>query len=307
MFLKNAEHRHTEAVISWNREYRVYMITNAVVESSAERCVSYKYRISKAWRLKGSTFHVQIVILLRIASSQSLQFLQMFPGLVDHPLLPRDVGRVGQLQDVGGSLVDLVLCHSVRFLRVTQNPLQKGRDVLVFSFVVRIRPEVLFPMLLSFLNCPQNSAESVLIETRHIYRNRRLQRTNPRRGKYADWDEFFFLKESVESFPAIAQLRCHGMIYFSLFVLSLSFVCFFLFPLLFSLLPPFFSFPCSIILPFVLYCNFTFTEHFVRQSVGSFTKLYPAVTAIILDIVFFQTDYILFFFLCTVQCNVFAK
>ena len=48
MFLKNAEHRRIEAVISWNREYRVYMITNTVVESGAERCVSNKYRISNA-------------------------------------------------------------------------------------------------------------------------------------------------------------------------------------------------------------------------------------------------------------------
>ena len=158
----------------------------------------------------------------------------MFPGLVDHPLLPRDVGRVGQRQDVAGSLVDLVLCHSFRFLCVTQNPLQKGRDVLVFSFVVRIRPEVLFPMLLSFLNCPQNSAESVLIETRHVYRNRRLQRANPRRGKYADWDEFFLkgISRVLSSYRSVKVSWTYLFFFFC--SLPLSFVCFFLFPLLFS-------------------------------------------------------------------------
>lgn len=123
----------------------------------------YRCKINE---LKGPTFHFQIAILLRIACSQSVQRLQLFPGLVDHPLLQQHKGWVGQRQDVAGSLRDLTRCHHFRFLHVTQSPLQKGHDVLGVFFVLQINRVVLCATLLFFLDGPQNSLESVRIKTR---------------------------------------------------------------------------------------------------------------------------------------------
>ena len=111
-----------------------------------------------AWEFKGSTFYFQIVIELLVSISQSLQFLQSSPGLARLALLPQHIGRVGQRQDIAGSLLHLTCCHSFRFRHVTQHPLQEGDEVLGVSGVL----EVFVRTLLFFsLNFPQSSAEAV--------------------------------------------------------------------------------------------------------------------------------------------------
>ena len=110
---------------------------------------------------KGSTFRFQIVIQPLVAVSQSLQFLQSSPGLVRLPLLPQHIGRVGQRQDIAGSLLHLTCCHSFRFRHVTQRPFQEGDDVFWVSFTEQISQIIFFNTLLLALNGSQSGFQSV--------------------------------------------------------------------------------------------------------------------------------------------------
>ena len=84
---------------------------------------------------------------------------------------------------------------------------------------------------------------------------------------------FVFYRESVDSFPAIAEYGCHGRISFFFFFF------FFFFPLLFF---HFFSPPSNIIFPLMLHFYLLFIER-MSSRVWNFTMLYPDLMAIILD------------------------
>ena len=110
---------------------------------------------------KGYTFRFQIAIQPLVAISQSLQFLQSSPGLVRLPLLPQHIGRVGQRQDIAGSLLHLTCCHSFRFRHVTQRPFQESDDVFEVSFTEQISQIIFFNTLLLALNGSQCGFQSV--------------------------------------------------------------------------------------------------------------------------------------------------